>query len=153
MRLPRYRQEQLRALQEGRRAWRRQHGREPNTEELARATGLSYEEVDRLRTLGQNPVSIEEPTSPGGSRPLHEVLTDGSGNGPQDSLIQGDLRSHIRGLIGSLKGKERKVVLLRYGFDGHDPMTLREIGRRLGISRERVRQLERRALIQLRNAL
>ncbi len=153
VRLPRYRQEQLRALRDLRQAWRRRHRREPTAEELARVARLSRRDVDRLLSIGHNAVSIEEPTRPGGDRPLREQLAAEEAAGPQDALIRRELATHLRSLISALDRKERQVVLLRFGFGGNDPMTLREIGRRIGISRERVRQLERRALIHLRNAL
>ena len=153
VRLPRYRQEQLRVLQEGRRAWRRTHGSEPSTEELARATGMSYDEVARLRTLERSSLSLEDPALPGGARTLGDMLSSQTGSGPQDALLRRDLVRHIRKLVATLGDRERSVVLLRFGFGDRDPMTLREIGRKLGLSRERVRQLERRALIQLRNTL
>lgn len=152
VRLPRYRQEQLRRLRESRRAWQRHSGHEPDSEQLASATGLTRAEVDRLRTLNQGAVSLEEPPVRGGDRPLGELLAD-EGGGPQESLVREDLVQRIRTLIDDLPPKERRVVLLRFGFGHHEPMTLRQIGSRLGISRERVRQLERRALTHLRGTL
>jgi RNA polymerase primary sigma factor len=153
VRLPRYRQEQIRTLKESQRALRRRNGADPDSEQLAGMTGLTREEVDRLRSLGQTPVSLDEPSLPGGDRPLVDVLAVDGSDGPQDTVIRSDLVRHIRGLVATLEGKEREVIALRFGLSGPEPMTLRAIGRQLGISRERVRQIERRALIHLRNYL
>ncbi len=153
VRIPRYRQEQLRHLNEARRAWRRRHLRDPTADELAAETGRSRADVARLLRIGQSPISIEESSLPGGTRPLRDALVASDMPGPQDAAIRRDLGRHLHGLMGALNAKQLEVLLLRFGFNGQEPMTLRQIGRRLGISRERVRQLERRALIELRNSL
>ncbi len=152
VRLPRYRQEQLRSLREARRDWRRTKGEEPDRDQLASAAGMTARDLERLRTLGQTPLSIEEPASPGGERSLAESLAADAGD-PQDSLVREDLVRHVRGLLRALPDKERTVILLRFGFGPDEPKTLRQIGCEMGISRERVRQLERRALIHLQRLL
>jgi len=153
VRLPRYRQEQLRTIKEGRRSWQRRNGADPDADQLAGVTGFSREEVERLRGLGQTALSLDDPSLSGSERPLVEVLAVEESDGPQDALVRSDLVRYVRGLVDTLDGKARRVIELRFGLDSAEPLTLRTIGERLGISRERVRQIERRALIQLRNSL
>ena len=150
VRLSRYRLEQLRELFETSRRLRIDTGREPNSEELAQATGRSPYEIDLL--LGsRRSVSIEQPLRPGESRPLGSLLAADPDKEPQSTLIRRDFRRYLRALITQLSERERRVVTLRFGVGDYSPMTLRQVGIEMGISRERVRQIERRALRNLRD--
>lgn len=152
VRLPRYRLEQLRALHDARATRRQRYGREPEPEELARATGLSVEDVDRLLGFGRQAVSLEQ-TMPGTERPLRDVLAMDAAKGPQSILLRSDSAGRLRRLVAALGVRERLVLVLRYGLGASAPMTLRQVGDELGISRERVRQIERRALLALKRLL
>jgi len=150
VRLPRYRLEQLREIKEAQ-SRLRLTGREPEREELARATGRTPYEIELL--LGsRKSVSIEQPLRPE-SQPLGSLLTSDPEKEPQNTLVRRDFRRHLRALIAKLKENQRQVVTLRFGFGKHPPMTLRQAGGELGISRERVRQIEQRALRNLRDLL
>ena len=153
VRLPRYRQEQMRVLREGRRSWVRLHGEEPDRDQLAATTGFSRRDVERLDRLGNHTLSLDDPLNPGSERAIGDVIPDGDSVDPQGSMIRGDLVRYIREQLAVLEPKQRAVVRFRFGFGTDSPMTLREIGREMGISRERVRQLERSALLRLRGTL
>lgn len=153
VRLPRYRLEQLRHLHEERSRIMRDTRREPDAEELAEATGRSPGEVDLLLGIGRRGVSLEHPANPNEPRPLGRLLADDLDKGPQRTLIRRDSLRHLRRLIGRLGMRERTVLQMRFGLNGHAAMTLREAGETLGISRERVRQIESRALRRLRNRI
>ena len=153
VRLPRYRLEQLRDLHEARARLMHDTGREPETEELAVATGRSPGEVDLLLGIGRRGVSLEQSANPNEPRPLGRLLADDLDKGPQRTLIRQDSLRHLRLLMGRLGRRERRVLQLRYGLNGHAAMTLREAGETLGISRERVRQIESRALRRLRDRI
>ncbi len=153
VRLPRYRQEQLRMLHDARAFLRLRRGREPSAEDLVLATGLSTEDVGRLLGIGRQAVSLEQPVDADGERPLSDVLAVRAGTGPRDVLLSSDEAGRVRRLVASLGPRERAVLVLRYGLQGSPPLTLREVGGKLGISRERVRQIEHRALLQLRRVL
>jgi RNA polymerase primary sigma factor len=153
VRLPRYRLEQLRDLHEARSRLMRDTGREPDAEELAAATGRSPGEVDLLLGIGRRGVSLEQPATPNERRPLGRLLADDLDKGPQRTLIRQDSLRQLRRLIGRLGRRERDVLRLRFGLNGHAALTLREAGEALGISRERVRQIEFRALRRLRDRI
>ncbi|MDX1387673.1 MAG: RNA polymerase sigma factor RpoD/SigA [Acidobacteriota bacterium] len=153
VRLPRYRLEQLRELHDTRARLTESRGREPEVQELAEATGRSIAEVSSLMTMGRRGVSIEQPVSGAENRPLGSTLADDPDKGPQSTLIRQDVIEHLRRLVDGLENRERRVLTLRFGLAMNTPMTLREVGREIGISRERVRQIERRALGHLRSLL
>jgi len=153
VRLPRYRLEQLRELHEARTRLQHDSGREPTAEELARATHRSSEEIDVLLGIGRRGVSLESPGHPDELRPLNRTLADDLDKSPQRTLLRKDSLRHMRRSIEALDTRERIVLELRFGLSSDPALTLREAGRRLGISRERVRQIERRALDHLRALL
>jgi RNA polymerase sigma factor (sigma-70 family) len=153
VRLPRYQHEKLRALRATRAELLSREGSEPDKDDLAREAGLSRRETDLLLRFIPATVSLEQPVRGHDGRPLREVLADPDGESPQRSLVRRDLALRLRRQVASLAERETEVILLRFGLHGETPLTLREAGRRLGISRERVRQLELRALLKLRRAL
>jgi RNA polymerase primary sigma factor len=153
MRLPRYQYDKLKCLRDARSRWMTSHGAEPSVEELAGAAGLTTDEVHRLRGLATGTVSLEQPLSPGDTRPAKDVLADPASESPDRVYQRRDLTERLRQRIGELVLRDRQVLALRFGLDGGVALTLRETGRRLGISRERVRQVELRALARLRETI
>ena len=153
VRLPRYRQQQLKLLADARRRFREERGRDAEATELPAWSGLREGDVEKLDRLGRNALSLDEPVRPGGDRSLAEAILHDDDLDPQDSLIRRDSARFLREILRTLSPKETRVMRLRFGFDGREPMTLRAIGSELGISRERVRQLEGRALQRLRTRI
>lgn len=150
MRLPRYQYDKLKCLRDTRASWLSSRGTDPDKEELATAAGLSVQEVDRLFGLVTSAISLEQPLSAMDQRPLKETIEDPTSECPAQELQRQDLTRRLRRQIARLASRERQVLSLRFGLDGGVGLTLRETGRRLGISRERVRQVELRALGRLR---
>jgi RNA polymerase primary sigma factor len=124
--------------------------REPTVEELAGETGLSTEKVQRLLKYVPNPVSLETPIGEGESL-LKELLPDVSQVSPEKIGALANLREQLRKAIQDLSPKERNIISLRYGLEDGIQHTLEEIGKIYGITRERVRQIEIKALEKLRN--
>ena len=102
-------------------------------------------------SLGQRIASFDE--RPDGDRTLADSLVVDSAPNPQEHAVTRDFARHLHILLRSLAAKEKKILQLRFGFGGREPMTLRAIGSEMGISRERVRQVEGRALKRLRETL
>jgi RNA polymerase sigma factor (sigma-70 family) len=127
-------------------------GRTPTTEELASALGASVDEVAELEQLRQHPVSLEGATA-GGDRPLADRIADRSAD-PASTLVQMFReRTDLVGVLDDLAANERMVLRHRFGLEGEPPETLEAIGKRLGLSRERVRQIEGAGLRKLRALL
>jgi RNA polymerase primary sigma factor len=128
----------------------RRLGREPARDELAQAMGLSIEEVDRLIAT-MAPIRSTHALIPGtDDLRLEDALADDRGRDPANDLDDRELCEGLSRLLACLSPRERRIVELRFGLKGTPVATLAEIGQRIGISRERVRQLEGRALTRLR---
>jgi RNA polymerase sigma factor (sigma-70 family) len=149
-RLPRYQHEKLRVLRAARADMLSRTGGEPSEQQIAEASGLAREDAELLLRFISSSVSLEQPLAPGDDRPLKDLLPDSHSESPQGSLVRRELAERLRRQLASLDERERQVITMRFGFDGARPLTLREAGRRLGISRERVRQVELRTLLKLR---
>ena len=128
-------------------------GRAPTTEELARALGWPVSEVEHLESLRQQPLSLDTPAGEEGKARLLDIVQDTSGIPGEGLGAILRARADLAGVLEDLPDPERNVVTLRFGLRGEDPMTLESIGRRLGVTRERVRQIEAAALKRLRALL
>jgi RNA polymerase primary sigma factor len=127
--------------------------REPTMEELAQRVNLPVEEVRSLRAVGKHPVSLHEPVGGDGERALEDFLRDRSTTNPGEHVDRHLLQERIGEVLRSLAQREREVIELRYGLrDGH-PKTLDEVARLFGITRERIRQIEARGILKLRQPM
>lgn len=153
VRLPRYQYERLRRLRRSQASWLARRGREPTSAEMAREQDMTPEAVDRLRSLTTRSTSLDDPSGRSDARPLHEVLFDPDQLTPQFRAIERDLCERLLRLVATLPPQEERVILLRFGLAGDPPGTLRKVGARLEMSRERVRQIEHRALLRLRELI
>jgi len=153
VRVPRHRQEQLRALADARKRLRATLGREPGLEESAREAGFGDETLAALLGAARHTVSLEHPASPGAQRTLQDTLAEEPASGPHGILAEREGTGRLRNLVARLDPRARAVVTLRFGLDEARPRTLREIAGLLSVSRERVRQIEQRALNHLRRVL
>jgi RNA polymerase primary sigma factor len=130
-----------------------QHGREPTVEEIAKSLGVTAEETRSLRAVARHPVSIHEPLTGDAERNLSEFLDDPSAVNPDHTADQHLLRDRIAEVLRSLTPREREVIELRFGLKDGQPRTLDEVAKCYGITRERIRQIEARGLIKLRQPL
>ncbi len=130
--------------------------RAPTSEELAAALGWPLAEVDRLESLRQQqPVSLDVATDPEGTHTRVQDVPDDAGARPDAAALAAVLRGRadLASVLHDLPDTERQVIGLRFGLEGGEPMTLEQIGRRVGVTRERVRQIEGNALKRLRALL
>jgi RNA polymerase primary sigma factor len=128
-------------------------GREPTIEELAGRVGLPVDEVRSLRAVGKHPVSLHEPVGGDGERALEDFLRDRATTTPGEHVDQHLLRERIGEVLRSLAQREREVIELRYGLRDGQPRTLDEVARLFGITRERIRQIEARGILKLRQPM
>jgi len=128
-------------------------GREPTDDELGEEIGIDSEKVSQLKTASIRPASLDAPISEEDLTEFGESVADEGAGTPFELLRDKDLHSEVDGLLKELDDREKKIISQRFGFNGGKRRTLEEIGRRLGVSRERIRQLEDVALTKLRRAL
>jgi RNA polymerase primary sigma factor len=127
------------------------YGREPTKEELAEAMQVSTEKVAQIMQASRTPVSLETPVGQEDGEPLGNFFEDVTTLQPADIATNKLLREQLDGVLSSLTIKERRVIELRFGLvDGHS-RTLDEVGQEFGVTRERIRQIENRALRKLRH--
>jgi RNA polymerase primary sigma factor len=126
-------------------------GREPSVEEIAQSTGLSPQKVAEIVQTTQETVSIETPVGDKGESSLSEFLQDWDVPSPPDTVIHSSLRRQIEQALQSLTEREAEVIRLRFGLGQGGDHTLEEVGERLRVTRERVRQIESKALRKLQS--
>jgi RNA polymerase primary sigma factor len=146
IRLPVHVADQVRKVTRARRVLAQRLNREPALEEVAKESGFAPERVGRLFELMEDPVSLETPVGDGES----DLIEDTKSDQPEKTTAE-NLRSVELGqALQTLNPRMRIVLVRRFGLDGEKPQTLEQVGKSLGITRERVRQLESRALRELR---
>jgi RNA polymerase primary sigma factor len=151
IRLPVHVAEQVRRLMRARRTLTQRLNRDPTVDELARESGFPAKRVQELLDLVEDPVSLETPVGDGES--LYADLIEDTMSDQPDATTALNLRSReLTAALETLNPRLRQVLTLRFGLDGALPQTLEDVGAKLGITRERVRQLESRALRELRLA-
>ena len=149
IRLPVHVADQVRRLMRARRQLAQKLNREPTQEELAKESGFTEQRVHELLDLVEDPVSLETPVGDGESM-YADLIEDVNSDRPDDTTAIKLRRTELREALDRLNPRMRRVLALRFGLDGELPQTLEEVGSGLGITRERVRQLESRALRELR---
>ncbi|HEV2495681.1 MAG TPA: sigma-70 family RNA polymerase sigma factor [Terriglobia bacterium] len=126
-------------------------GREPRAEEIARRVGLPAAKVRSLSRISQEPVSLDAPVGEGAESPLGDLLEDKTNPSPSDTVIRLSLKEETESALKTLTPREEKILKMRFGLEGDQTHTLEEVGGALQLTRERIRQLEGRALRSLRH--
>jgi RNA polymerase primary sigma factor len=128
-------------------------GREPTDDELGGEIGIASGKVSHLKTVSIRPASLDAPVGDDDSTEFGESVEDEEARTPFELLRDKDLHNDVGDSLEALDDREKKIISQRFGFDGGKRRTLEEIGKKLGVSRERIRQLENIALSKLRRAL
>jgi RNA polymerase primary sigma factor len=126
-------------------------GREPTTEETAIAADISIEETRRVLNIGRHPVSLDRPVGESEDSAFGEFIEDSGTQSPLRAASQGMLREKIENLLKTLTFREREIIRLRYGLGDGYTYTLEEVGRIFKVTRERVRQIEAKAVRKLQH--
>jgi RNA polymerase primary sigma factor len=151
VRLPVHLGETLNRIQATRRHLTQKLGRDPTDAELASELNMSEEKLRELRRTAQDPVSLATPVGEEADSTLADFIPDPHALDADDAAASGMLRDQIASALDQLTERERKVLDLRYGLSDGQPRTLEEVGRAFGVTRERVRQIEVKALRKLRH--
>ena len=128
-----------------------EYGREPTSEEIAREMGISFEKVREIKKISQDPVSLETPIGEEEDSHLGDFIPDEDIPSPVDAAAYSMLQKQLREVLDTLSEREKKVLILRFGLDDGRPRTLEEVGREFNVTRERIRQIEAKALRKLRH--
>ena len=126
-------------------------GYEPSVTELAEALDMSEDKVMEIMQIAREPASLETPIGEEDDSNLGDFVADNNVVTPEGNVESVMLREHIDALLGDLKERERQVIVLRFGLEDGHPRTLEEVGREFNVTRERIRQIEAKALRKLRN--
>ena len=126
-------------------------GREPTPEEIAEKMGVTEERVREIQKIAQDPVSLETPIGEEEDSHLGDFIEDEKTVTPSDSVAFTMLKEQLLGVLDTLTPREEKVLRLRYGLDDGKPRTLEEVGKEFNVTRERIRQIEAKALRKLRH--
>lgn len=126
-------------------------GREPRPDELAKAMDISEDKVREIMKVAQEPVSLETPIGEEEDSHLGDFIADESERSPQEAAEAEILKEEIESVLDTLTGREKTVIKLRFGLIDGQPRTLEDVGREFNVTRERIRQIEGKALRKLRH--
>lgn len=126
-------------------------GRDPTTAELAEAMGLTEQRICEIQRIAQDPISLENTVGEEEDSKISDFVEDETAQSPMEVASQTLLREQLLSVIDTLTPREQKVIRLRYGLDDSHPRTLEEVGREFNVTRERIRQIEAKALRKLRH--
>jgi len=151
IRLPVHMSDRVRRLYQTSRRLEQALGREPTLEELATEMHLSAQQVQRAIEITQRPASLDQPVGEDGDSELGEFVQDERIGDPYESIRAVALHDDVGDLLSSLSQREARVLELRYGLNDGHAYTLKEVGAKFGLTRERIRQIENEALDHLRD--
>ena len=126
-------------------------GREPDGSEISKALDISIEKVETLLEISREPLSLEEPYGEDQEEIFGNFIEDHTIEGPDESATNSSLRRQVVAILDTLDDREKNIIKQRYGFQNGQPKTLEEVGRNFKLTRERIRQIENKALEKLRN--
>tara|TARA_Y100000766_G_scaffold255775_1_gene242095 strand:- start:349 stop:1164 length:816 start_codon:yes stop_codon:yes gene_type:complete len=128
-------------------------GRVPSDEELSEELGIPTQKISRLKRASQRPTSLDAPVNDGEGINFGEIIGDEKAVHPLEALEEKTLMGQLGDLLEVLDEREQRIIDARYGLDGNKPLKLEEVGGEFGVTRERIRQLQAKALGKMRRAL
>ena len=153
IRIPVHMVERMNRVARAKRSLIQKHNREPTSEEIGELVEMPAKKVDEILKLGQEPVSLEAPVGgEEGDASLGEFIEDSATDRPLEIVANRMRDDDLQKVLDSLPWRERKVIELRYGLGDEGPMTLEDIGHEVGVTRERVRQIESKTLAMLKSS-
>ena len=151
IRIPVHMVETINRLTRASRILLQQLGREPTPDEIAKELNMPVDRVREIQKIAQDPVSLETPIGEEEDSHLGDFIEDDRATTPSDSVAATMLKEQLMGVLDTLTPREEKVLRLRYGIDDGKPRTLEEVGKEFNVTRERIRQIEAKALRKLRH--
>ncbi|MFW8600107.1 RNA polymerase sigma factor RpoD [Desulfobacterota bacterium M19] len=130
-------------------AW--EFGRDPSPEEMAERTGINLDKIKNIIKVSQDPMSLDSPIIEGEDSQLSDFIVDTSSEAPDEATIRNSLKDNLDRVLGTLSPREESILRMRYGIDSAVDLTLEEVGRTFAVTRERIRQIEAKALKKLKH--
>src|ERR1700677_307678 len=150
IRIPVHMNESMNKFLRATRELEKELGRAPTNDEISRRMDIPVEKVQKLKTISRDPVSLETPVGRDGESALGDLIEDRWVGSPVDAVIESNVRDETADILKTLSPKEEKVIRLRFGIGCERQHTLEELGQEFDVTRERIRQIEAKALRQLR---
>ena len=150
IRIPVHMNESMNKFLRAARELEKEHGRTPTNEEIGDRMEITGEKVQKLKTISRDPVSLETPVGRDGESALGDLLEDRWVGSPIESVVDSNVREETADVLKTLSPKEEKVIRMRFGIGCDREHTLEEIGQEFTVTRERIRQIEAKALRALR---
>lgn len=129
------------------------NGRKPTDKEIANYIGEELDKVQTVLDIAQATTSLDTPVDEDGETSMGDLIADHSAENPFQNLVKEANKQIVESVLNTLSGKEAEVLRMRFGIDTTKPMTLEEVGNAYGVTRERIRQIENKAIRKLRNPL
>ena len=153
VRIPANVQETYNKIRKASEALRQALGHEPTKHQVAKAVGMTAKEVEEITSFFMEPISTDTTLTDEDETTVGDLIADENSIDPIDAIYSVELKTMVSTVLNTLPEKEREVIKLRFGIDGHPQRSLEEVGAILGYSREWIRRIEERALIKLRNPI
>lgn len=153
VRVPANVQETYNKIRKATEALRQALGHEPTKHQVAKAVGMTAKEVEEITSFFMEPISTDTTLTDEDETTVGDLIADENSIDPIDAVYSVELKTMVSAVLDTLPEKEREVIKLRFGIDGHPQRSLEEVGAILGYSREWIRRIEERALIKLRNPI
>lgn len=151
IRVPVHMVETLNKINKIKRTFLQENGREPSYEELAKELNLDEKKIKNIIKISKEPISLETPVGDSDDASIKDFIENENESSPADTVSNNDLKERVREVLKSLTPREEKVLKMRFGIDVASEHTLEEVGKDFGVTRERVRQIEVKALRKLRH--
>lgn len=151
IRVPVHMVDTLNKINKVKRTFLQEHGREPTHEELAKELNIDEKKIKNIIKISKEPISLETPVGDSDDAFIKDFIENENESTPAETVANNDLKEHVREILKTLTPREEKVIKMRYGIDVASGYTLEEIGKDFGVTRERVRQIEVKALRKLRH--
>lgn len=132
--------------------YRKEWKQQPTLDEIAKEAGMNQQELLSVMGAAGAGISLNQPLSAEGELGLEDILFQNRIPSAEQGIVERSVKKSLRGVLGDLKEREREILKLRYGLDHDTSLTLKQIGDRIGVSRERVRQIQEEALRKIRDA-